>query len=166
MQENLKTIEINNEKDLAKINSENIHCVYLGDDCVHYRAFSLENENIVCYEVSDKVNEELAREKLSEIFYTYSYPEHYFGMGHSVRMREEYYVPFKRRIKNIFVGFKAIYWFLAIFIETLLKSVKKFNALDLKTFCFSLMVLLSLYLLPFNKFLTLSRLTSFFAKFR
>ena len=106
MQEKVITIEINNEQELAKITPGNIHCVYLGDDCVHYRAFSLENDNIVCYEVSDKVNEELAREKLSEIFYTYSYPEHYFGMGHSVRMREEYYVPFKRRIKNIFVGFK------------------------------------------------------------
>ena len=57
MQEKVITIEINNEQDLAKINLENIHCVYLGDDCVHFRAFALENDDIVCYEVSDKVNE-------------------------------------------------------------------------------------------------------------
>ena len=34
MQEKVITIEINDEKDLAKINPENIHCVYLGDDCI------------------------------------------------------------------------------------------------------------------------------------
>ena len=100
MQEKVITIEINNVQDLAKIKPENIHCVYLGDDCVHFRAFALENDNIFCYEVSDSVSQEVAKDKLCKIFTAYSYIDHYLGMGHSVRMREEYYKPFKRRIKN------------------------------------------------------------------
>ena len=64
----IKTIEIIDEQDLVKINPDNIHCVYLGDDCVHYRAFALENDNIVCYEVSDEVTKEVVEDKLSEIF--------------------------------------------------------------------------------------------------
>ncbi len=107
MQEKVITIEINNEQDLAKINPENIHCVYLGDDCVHFRAFALENDNIICYEVSDKVNEELAKSIVNKFHDKCSLPPHYLGMGHKVRMRDEYYKPFKRRIKNAdFFGYK------------------------------------------------------------
>ena len=107
MQEKVITIEINNEQELAKINPGNIHCVYLGDDCVHFRAFALENDNIICYEVSDSVSQDVVRDKLSNIFTAYSYFDHYLGMGHSVRMRDEYYKPFKRRIKNAkFFGYR------------------------------------------------------------
>ena len=104
MQKKVITIEINNEQDLAKINPEQIHCVYLGDDCVHFRAFALENDNIICYEVSDVVEQDIARDKLSHIFMLFSNPSYYLGMGHSVRMRDEYYKPFIRRIKDAKFG--------------------------------------------------------------
>ena len=85
MQEKVITIEINNEQELAKVNPENIHCVYLGDDCVHFRAFALENDNIVCYEVSDEVTKEVVADKLPEIFSFHPYEYRYLGMGHYVR---------------------------------------------------------------------------------
>ena len=98
MQKKVTTIVINNKQDLAKINPDNIHCVYLGDDCVHFRAYALENDNIICYEVSDAVDRDIARDKLSKI--SYSYSDCYLGMGHSVRMRKEYSKPFEKRIKT------------------------------------------------------------------
>ena len=110
MKENVKIIEINNVQDLVKINPDKVHCVYLGDDCVYFKAFALENDNIVCYEVSDEVKEEVIKDKLSEIFSFHPYEYHYLGMGHNVRMREEYYKPFKRRIKNAkFFGYRESY---------------------------------------------------------
>ena len=100
-------IEIKKEEDLAKIKPENIHCVYLGDDCVHFRAFALENVNVVCYEVSDTVQKEIADAKFRDIINAYPYEIYYLGMGHDVRMRKEYYKPFKRRIKNAeFYGYR------------------------------------------------------------
>ena len=110
MREKIKTIKINKTEEVAKINPNTVHCVYLGDDCVHFRAYALENDNIVCYEVSDELEREIAHEKLSEIFSLYPYEYHYLGMGHNVRMREEYYKPFKRRIKNAkFFGYRESY---------------------------------------------------------
>ena len=107
MQEKVITIEINNEQDLAKINPENIHCVYLGDDCVHFRAFALEDDNIFCYEVSDAVNEKLAKNIVNKFHDKCSNPPHYLGMGHMVCMLDEYYKPFKRRIKSAkFFGYR------------------------------------------------------------
>ena len=73
MQEKVITIEINNEQDLAKINSENTHCVYLGDDCVHFKAFALENDNIVCYEVSDEIKDFALKKRLICINDTFLY---------------------------------------------------------------------------------------------
>ena len=107
MQEKEITIEIISKQDLAKINSENISCLYFGDDCVHFRAFALENDNIICYEVSDGVEEDSVRDKLSKIFTAYSFVEHYLGMGHFVRVKDEYYKDFNKRIKNAkFFGYK------------------------------------------------------------
>lgn len=110
MRESLKIIEVKTNEGVSKINPKVVHCVYLGDDCTYFRAFALENDNIVCYEVSDKLQENIVEEKLSDIFKTYSYQTHYLGMGHNVRMREEYYKPFKRRIKNAkFFGYRESY---------------------------------------------------------
>ena len=107
---NVKVIEINKTEDLTKIDPAKVHCVYLGDDCVHFRAYALDNDNIVCYEVSDEVTKEVVEDKLSKIFATHPYEYHYLGMGHYVRMREEYYKPFKRRIKNAkFFGYRESY---------------------------------------------------------
>ncbi len=107
MRENVKFIEINKTEEVAKINPETVHCVYLGDDCVHFKAFALENDNIVCYEVSDEVKEVVMEDKLSEIFSFHPYEHHYLGMGHEVRMREEHYKPFKIRIKSAkFLGYR------------------------------------------------------------
>ena len=128
MQEKVITIEINNEQELAKINPENIHCVYLGDYCVHFRAFALENEAIVCYQASDKVQEDVARNKLLSIFSICSYSDHYLGMGHSVRMRKEYYKPFEKRIKNAeFYGYRESFGILFDLIRSKIKKFLKNN---------------------------------------
>lgn len=107
MQEKVNIIEIKTNEELKLLNPSNIHCVYLGDDCVHFRAYTYENNNIVCYRVADTVQKDIATETLKKFYEEYSAYSHYLGMGHDVRMREEYFKSFEERIKNAeFLGYR------------------------------------------------------------